>query len=123
LNTQECSSVPPISEDENFQEDEKFLEEEPQISQVEISQHGISSVQILIEASSLPITAMVQEWLDLIPLQQEEPLLVQPEDDVPYALPMIMHPDVVLQDPKIDQRLYIRVYHDPIEIKIMEVFQ
>jgi hypothetical protein len=38
LNTQECSLVPPISEDENFQEDENFLEEKPQVNHVEISQ-------------------------------------------------------------------------------------
>jgi hypothetical protein len=79
--TLECSWVPPISEDEKFQE------EEPQVNQVEINQQGISSVPILEEASSLPITAVVQEQLDPIPLQQEEPLLVQPEDDVPYTLP------------------------------------
>ena len=29
LNTQECSLVPPISEDEKFQEDERFQVEEP----------------------------------------------------------------------------------------------
>jgi hypothetical protein len=86
--TLECSWVPPISEDEKFQE------EEPQVNQVEINQQGISSVPILEEASSLPITAVVQEQLDPIPLQQEEPLLVQPEDDVPYTLLTILHPKV-----------------------------
>jgi hypothetical protein len=49
--------------------------------------------------------------------------LVQPEDDVPYTLPTIPHPKVVLQDPEIDQSLDIRVDHDPIELKMMEVFQ
>jgi hypothetical protein len=81
LNTQECSLVPPISEDENFQE------EQPQVNQVEVSEQRIPSMPILVEASSLPITTMVQEQLDQIPLQQEEPLLVQPEDDVPYVVP------------------------------------
>jgi hypothetical protein len=56
--TQECSWVPPISEDERFQEDEKFQEEEPQVNQVEISQQGISSVPILVEASSF----LSQQW-------------------------------------------------------------
>jgi hypothetical protein len=55
LNTQECSLVPPISEDEKFQY------EEPQVNQVEISQQ---------EASSFPIIALVEEHIDLIPLQQ-----------------------------------------------------
>jgi hypothetical protein len=71
----------------------------------------------------LPITTVVQEQLDQIPLQQEEPLLVQPEDDVPYTLPTILHPEVVLQDPEIDQSLDIRVHHDPVELRMMEVFQ
>jgi hypothetical protein len=62
--TQECSWVPPISEDETFQEDEKFQEEEPHVNQVEINEHGISSMSILVEASSFPITAVVQEHLD-----------------------------------------------------------
>ena len=44
LNTQECSLVPPISEDEKFQV------EEPQVNQVEINQQ---------EFSSLPITIVV----------------------------------------------------------------
>jgi hypothetical protein len=44
-------------------------------------------VPILVEASSLPILAVVQEQLDQTPLQQEEPLLVQPEDDISYTLP------------------------------------
>jgi hypothetical protein len=51
---------------------------------------------------------VVQEQLDQIPLQQEEPLLVQPEDDVPYTLPMIPQPEVVLQDLVTDQCLDIR---------------
>ena len=51
--TLECSGVPPISEDEKFQE------EEPQVNQVEINQQGISSMPILQEASSLPIRAVV----------------------------------------------------------------
>jgi hypothetical protein len=46
LNTQECSLIPPISEDEKFQE------QEPHVNQVEISQQ---------EFSSLPITVVVQE--------------------------------------------------------------
>jgi hypothetical protein len=54
--------TPLISEDEKFQE-------EPQVNQVEIIQHVISSMSILVEASSLPITAVVQEQLDQIPLQ------------------------------------------------------
>jgi hypothetical protein len=62
LNIQECSLVPSISEDEKFQE------EEPHVNQVEIDQQGISSMPILVEASSLHITMMVQEQLDPIPL-------------------------------------------------------
>ena len=123
MNTQECSFVPLISEDENFQKDENFLEEEPHISQVEINQQGISSMQILLEASSFPITAVVQEQFDLIPLQQEEPLLVQPKDDVPYTLPTISHLEVVLHDLDIDQNLDIIVHHDLVELRMMEVFQ
>ena len=49
--------------------------------------------------------------------------MVQPEDDVPYTLPTILHPKVVLQDPEIDQSLDIRVHHDPVELRMMEVFQ
>jgi hypothetical protein len=108
LNTQECSLVPPISEDEKFQE------EEPHVNQVEISQQ---------EFSSLPITVVVQEQLDHTPLQQEEPLLVQPEDVVLFPFPTISHPEVVLQDPELDQSLDIRVHHDPVELRMMEVFQ
>jgi hypothetical protein len=88
--TLECSWVPPISEDEKFQEDE------PHVNQVEINQQGISFVPILEVASSLPITTVVEEQLDLIPLQQHKPLLVQSEDDVPYTLPTIPHPEIVL---------------------------
>jgi hypothetical protein len=51
--TLECSWVPPITEDENFQE------EEPHVNQVEINQQRISSVPILEEASSFPITVVV----------------------------------------------------------------
>ena len=115
--TLECSWVPPISEDGKFQE------EEPQVNQLEINQQGISSVPILEEASSLPITTVVQEQFDQIPLQQEEPLLVQPEDDVPYTLPTISHLEVALQDLENDQSLDIVVHHDLVELWIMEVFQ
>jgi hypothetical protein len=123
LNIQQCSLVPPISENEKFQEDEKFQEEEPQVNQVEISQQGTSSVPILVEATSLPITTEVQEQLDLIPLQQEEPLLVQLEDDVPYTLPTILHLEVVLRILEMDQCLDIKVHHDLVELRMMEVFQ
>jgi hypothetical protein len=95
LNTQECSLVPPISKDEKFQE------EEPQVNQVEVSQQ---------EASSFPITTVVHEQLDLISLKQEEPLLVQPEDDVSYTFPMIPHPEVVLKGSEIDHFLDIKTY-------------
>jgi hypothetical protein len=61
----------------------------------------ISSVPILVEASSLPIRTMVNEPLDQIPLQQEELLLVQLEDDVPYTLPTTQQPDLVFQGPEI----------------------
>jgi hypothetical protein len=56
-------------------------------------------------------------------LQQEEPLLVQPKDDVPYTLPTIPHSEVVLQVPEMDQSLDIRVHHDLVELRMMEVFQ
>jgi hypothetical protein len=108
LNTQEYSLVPPISEDEKFQE------EEPHVNQVEINQQ---------QFSSLPITIVVHEKLDQTPLQQEEPLLVQPEDDVPFTFPSIPHHEIVLQDPEIDQSLAIRFHHDLVELKMMEVFQ
>jgi hypothetical protein len=49
--------------------------------------------------------------------------LVQPEDDVPFTFPTIPHPEVVLQDLEIDQSLDIKVHHDPVELKMMEVFQ
>jgi hypothetical protein len=75
------------------------------------------------KASSFPIIAVVQELLDHISLQVEEPLLVQPKDDVPYTFPTILHPKVVLQGPEIDQSLDIRVHHDPVELRMMEVFQ
>jgi hypothetical protein len=61
-------------------DDEQFQEEEPHVNQVGMDQQ---------EASFLPITTMVQEKLDQIPLQQEEPSLVQVEDDVPCTLTMI----------------------------------
>ena len=109
--------VPPIIEDEKLQE------EEPRVKKVEINQHGISSMPNLEEASSSPITTVVEEQLDLIPLQQQKPLLLQPEDDVPYTLPTISHLEVVLQDPKIDQSLDIIMHHGLVELKMMEVFQ
>jgi hypothetical protein len=49
--------------------------------------------------------------------------LVQPEDDVPYTLPTILHPEVVLQGPKSDQCLDIKIHHDPVELRMMKVFQ
>jgi hypothetical protein len=48
--------------------------------------------------------------------------VVQPDNDVPYTLPTITHPKIVLKDPDIDQSLDIRVHHDPIELRMMEVF-
>jgi hypothetical protein len=77
---------------------------------------------ILVQVSSLPITTLVQEQLDHTPLQQEELLLAQPEVDAPYTLPTILHLKVVLQDLEIDQDLDIRVHHDPVELRMMEVF-
>jgi hypothetical protein len=76
------------------------------------------------ETSSMHILVVVHEQLDQIPVQQEEPPLVQPKDDVPYTLPMIVQLDIVpLEDSLIDQCLDIRVYHDPVERRMMEVFQ
>jgi len=49
--------------------------------------------------------------------------VVQPNDDVPYTLPTILHPKIVLRDPEIDQSLDIRVQHDPVELKMREVLQ
>jgi len=56
-------------------------------------------------------------------LEHEEPLLVQPEDDVPYTLPTISHLEVVLHDLEIDQSFDIIVHHDLVELKMREVFQ
>jgi hypothetical protein len=78
---------------------------------------------MLLTASSLPIIAVVQKQLDSIPLQQEEPLWVQPEDDVPYTLSTIPQPEIILQDLEIDQGSDIRIHHDPIELRMVEVFQ
>jgi hypothetical protein len=108
LSVQECSLV-------HSSDDDKFQEEEPQVNHVEINQQ---------ETSSLHIPTVVQEQFDQLPLQQGEQLLVQPEDDTPYILPMIPHSDFVLQeDPLTDQCLDIRVHHDPVELRMMEVFQ
>jgi len=79
LSVKECSVVPSIGDDE------KFREEEPQVNQEELEQQ---------ETSFVPIPTVVREQLDQIPLQQEEPLLVQPEDDVPYTLPMVQQPNL-----------------------------
>jgi hypothetical protein len=49
--------------------------------------------------------------------------LVQPKDDVPYTFPTILNPKVVLQVPKIDEDLDIRVHHDLVELSMMEAFQ
>jgi hypothetical protein len=49
--------------------------------------------------------------------------LVQPKDDVPYTLPIIPCPEVVLRDHEINQSLDMRVHHDPVELKRMEIFQ
>ena len=49
--------------------------------------------------------------------------MVQPKDDVPYTFPMILNPKVVLQVPKIDEDLYIRVHHDLVELSMMAEFQ
>jgi hypothetical protein len=48
--------------------------------------------------------------------------LVQPEDDVLYTLPTTPHSEVVLQGLEIDECLDIRVHHDPVELRMMEVF-
>jgi hypothetical protein len=66
---------------------------------------------------------VVQKQLDQVPLQQDEPLLVQPEDDVSYTLPTILHLEVVIHDLEIDQSLDIRVHLDPLEFRMIEVFQ
>jgi hypothetical protein len=58
----------------------------------------------------------------LILLQWEEPLF-QPDDDIPYIFPMNSHSKVVLQDPVTDQCLDIMVYHDSVELRMMEVFK
>ena len=50
--------------------------------------------------------------------------MVQLEDDLPYNLPMIPHTDLVLQgEPLTVHCLDIRVNHDPVELRMMEVFQ
>jgi hypothetical protein len=49
--------------------------------------------------------------------------LVQPEDDVPYTLPTVQQQDLVFQGPKIHQSLDIKVHHDPVELKMIKVFQ
>jgi hypothetical protein len=74
------------------------------------------------ETSSVHIPVVVQEQLDQIPLQQEESLLVQPEDDVPYTLPTILQSNVLL-DPLTDQCSDIMVHYNLVELGMMEVFQ
>jgi hypothetical protein len=74
LNTQECSLVPPISEDEKFQE------EEPQVNQVEISQQ---------EFSSLPITVVVRNSLIRHHYNRRSHFWFNQKDDVPFTLPTI----------------------------------
>jgi hypothetical protein len=49
--------------------------------------------------------------------------LVQPKDDDPCTFPTIPYIEIVLQDPKIDQILDIRVCHEPFDLRMMEVFQ
>jgi hypothetical protein len=95
--------------------DDKVWQEEPQVNYAEFNQQ---------ETSSLHIPTVVQEQFDQLLLQQGEQPLVQPEDDLPYNLPMIPHSDFVLQeDPLTDHCLDIRVNHDPVELRMMEVFQ
>jgi len=75
------------------------------------------------ETPSLFIPAVVQGQFDQLPLQLGEQLLVQSEDDIPYNLTMIQHSDFVLQeDPLTDHCLDIRFNHDPVELRMMEVF-
>jgi hypothetical protein len=40
-----------------------------------------------------------------------------------YTLLNILHPEVALQDLEIDQCLDIKVHHDPVELRMTEVFQ
>jgi len=50
--------------------------------------------------------------------------LVQQKDDLPYNFPMTPHSDFVLQgDPLTDHCLDIRITHDSVELRMMEVFQ
>jgi hypothetical protein len=57
-------------------------------------------------------------------LQLEEHLLVQTKDDFPHSMVMISQPTFVLQcDPQFDHCLDIRLYHDPVEMRMLEVFQ
>ena len=49
--------------------------------------------------------------------------MVQLEDGVPYTLPTFQQPDLVFQGPEINHSLDIRVHHDQVELKMMEVFQ
>jgi hypothetical protein len=76
------------------------------------------------ETSCLHIPAIVQEQFDHMPLQQHKQLLVQPEDDTPYIFPRIPDSDFFLQeDPLTNQCFDIIVHHDPVELRMMEVFQ
>jgi hypothetical protein len=50
--------------------------------------------------------------------------LVQLEDDPLYNLPLIPHSNFILQgDPLTNHGLDIRVTHDPIELRMIEVFR
>jgi hypothetical protein len=42
---------------------------------------------------------------------------------ISLTLPTIPHPEVVLQDPEIDNCLDVRVHHDSVELRMMEAFQ
>jgi hypothetical protein len=72
----------------------------------------------------LHIPTVVQEQFDQIPLHQGNQPLVQPKDDLSHNLTIILQSHFVLQrDPLPDHYLDIKVNHDPIVLKVMEVFQ
>jgi hypothetical protein len=105
---QVCSLVSSINDD-------KIQQEEQQTNDADLNQQ---------ESLPLHIPTVVQEQFDQIPLQQGDQPLVQPEDDLSHNLPMILQSNFVLQgDPLLDHCLDIRVNHDPIELRMMEVFQ
>jgi hypothetical protein len=95
--------------------DDKFQKHEQQINHAELNQ---------LDSLSLHIPMVIQEQFIEIPMLQGEQLSVQPEDDLPHSLPMILDSVLVLQEhPQANHFSDIRISHELVELRMMDFWE